>query len=444
MKVTRLPRDPGPAGWARLLPNAPPAEPLDRDVTTDWLVIGAGFAGLAATRRLTERAPGDRILLLDACRVGEGPAGRNSGFMIDLPHDLASGDYAGGLARDQAQTADNRMAIAYARSMVEAFGLPDAAMRRTGKLNAAASATGAALSDRYARHLEAMGEPFERRNAAQMRALTGTDYYQSGLYTPGAALIQPALYVRGVAQGLRSNRVSLHEQTPVTALKRDGVGWRANTPQGTVKAGRVILAVNGHLASFGFHTNALMHVFTYASMTRALTQDEVQRLGGAPDWGVLPAHPMGTTVRRVSGQGGERIVIRNRFTFDPTMEVTGARIEAVGRDHDKAFSARFPMLKGVTMEHRWGGRLCLARNDVQVVRELEPGLFAACCQNGLGTVKGTLAGMMAADLATGYGSETLDWLMAAPDPTPLPPMPLTKLGAAARLRWGEWLAGREF
>jgi len=25
--------------------------------------------------------------MLDACRVGEGAAGRNSGFMIDLPHE---------------------------------------------------------------------------------------------------------------------------------------------------------------------------------------------------------------------------------------------------------------------------------------------------------------------------------------------------------------------
>jgi len=43
-------------------------------------------------------------------------------------------------------------------------------------------------------------------------------------------------------------------------------------------------------------------------------------------------------------------------------------------------------------EYRWGGRLCLSRNNVQVIGELEPGLFSACCQNGLGTAKGTLAG----------------------------------------------------
>jgi len=58
---------------------------------------------------------------------------------------------------------------------------------------------------------------------------------------------------------------------------------------------------NGHLNSFGFLRGRLLHVFTYASMTRALTPAEVRRLGGAPRWGLTPADPMGSTVRRISG-----------------------------------------------------------------------------------------------------------------------------------------------
>jgi glycine/D-amino acid oxidase-like deaminating enzyme len=39
-----------------------------------------------------------------------------------------------------------------------------------------------------------------------------------------------------------------------------------------ITAPKVILAVNGHLNSFGFLRGRLMHVFTYASMTRPLPQ----------------------------------------------------------------------------------------------------------------------------------------------------------------------------
>lgn len=442
--VKKLPRDPGPAAWNVILPPPPPPRPLEEETTADWLVIGAGLAGLAAARRLTVNRPEDSIAVLDAVRVGEGPAGRNSGFMIDLPHDLASADYGGAVEKDRRQIAANRAAIDVALETARDFGLSGEAIARTGKLNAAASEAGLAQNRSYAEHLEKLGEPYELLDTERMRELTGSDYYIGGIYTPGAAMIQPALYVRGVAAGLlQSNRVRLYENSPVTSLSAEDGVWRAETPRGSVTAPRVILAVNGHAESFGFFARQLMHVFTYASMTRTLDEAEVAAIGGARDWGVLPAHPMGTTVRRISGTGGDRIVVRNRFTYDPSMEVSDTRIATVGRDHDKAFEARFPALRGVEMEHRWGGRLCLARNDVPAFGEVAEGLFAACCQNGLGTVKGTFSGIAAADLACGIESDFTRHQTALPQPESLPPEPLSWIGANAFMRWGEWKAGRE-
>lgn len=442
MKVTRLPRDPGPAGWNRLLPEAEPASPLEGKITADWLIIGAGFAGLAAAHRLSKEQPGDSIVVLDAVRVGDGPAGRNSGFMIDLPHDLTSADYGGALDADLAQTEDNRRGIRHAQAMAQDYGLSEEAFALSGKINGAATAKGGAHNASFARHLAAMGETFEVFDADQMREITGTPYYKSGLFTPGTAMIQPAMFVRGIAKGLRSNRVLIHEMSPVTALERDG-DWIARTPKGQVTAPRVILAVNGHLNSFGFLPGRLMHVFTYASMTRALGPEEVARLGGDAQWGITPADPLGTTVRRISGVGGDRLIIRNRFTFDPAMEVSAARIDRVARDHDRAFAARFPMLDGVAMEYRWGGRLCLSRNNVQVIKELDDQLYSACCQNGLGTAKGTLAGGLAAELALSQTSPALERALAAETPTRLPPAPIASAGANLYLKVQERRAGKE-
>ncbi len=413
---------------------------LDAHITSDWLIIGAGFAGLAAARRLSQLCPADRITVLDAARVAEGPAGRNSGFMIDLPHDLSSQDYGGALAQDRQLTADNRHAISFAADMAQEYGLDGATFARSGKINGAATAKGDRHNRSYAAHLDALGEPYEMLDADGMRALTGTRYYQSGLFTPGTAMIQPAAFMRGVAAGLGSNRVQIFENSPVLELSRQG-SWTARTPEGSVRAPKVILAVNGHLNSFGFLQNRLIHVFTYASMTRALTQSEVKALGGKALWALTPADPVGTTVRRIAGAGGDRIIIRNRFTYDPGMEVDAARMARVARDHDRAFRARFPMLPGVEMAYRWGGRLCLSRNNVGVLGELEAGLYAACCQNGLGTTRGMLSGMLAAELATGTPSTRLTRALAAPQPTRLPPF--MKLGANAYLKWQEARAGAE-
>ena len=442
MTVTCLPKDPGVSGWNAILPAAASAEVLDENITADWLVIGAGFAGLAATYRLAQLHPRDRIVMLEATRVGEGPAGRNSGFMIDLPHDLASDDYGGALEADKVQTRANRAAIQFAADMATEYGLTREAFSLTGKTNAAASAKGHQHNLDYAKHLTKMGEPHEMLDAAQMRAMTGIEYYQSGLFTPGAAILQPALFVRDVADNMRTDRVKIFEASPVTNLTRNGT-WRATTPKGSVTAPKVILAVNGHANSFGHFKGQLLHVFTYGSMTRALSDDECTRLGGEANWGVTPADPMGTTVRRIKGVGGDRIIVRNRFTYDPTMQVSDARVARVGRDHDAAFAARFPMLAGVDMQYRWGGRLCLSWNNAPALGECDEGLFAACCQNGLGVAKGTLHGMLMAEMASGQRSDLLEAVLAQDAPKRLPPAPLTYIGAKAVMRWGEYKAGRE-
>ncbi|MEM9853256.1 MAG: FAD-binding oxidoreductase [Pseudomonadota bacterium] len=444
MKAARLPRDPGPAGWDKLLAPRVARAALRDEITADWLVIGAGFAGLAAVRRLTELHPHDSIVLLEAAQVGSGPAGRNSGFMIDLPHDLTSEDYGGALEHDRAQIAANRHAIAFAANMARDYGLGRAAFDPAGKINGAASEKGEGHNRAYAKHLEALGEPHERLDAHAMAQITGTRYYRSGLFTPGTVIIQPAAFVRGVAARLVSNRVSLFEESPVTALVRDeGGGWRAQTPGGSVRAGKAILAVNGHLESFGFKRRELMHVFTYASMTRPLTRAEAARLGGRPSWGLTPADPLGTTVRRIEGADGPRIVIRNRFTYEPSMEVADAALKRIVATHDQSFRARFPMLPDVTMAYRWGGRLCLTRNGVGVTEELEPGLWAACVQNGLGTVRGVLSGLVAAEAASGQCSPIALALLNEAAPRKLPPEPVATLGARAFLKWGEFRAGAE-
>ncbi|SLN39366.1 Gamma-glutamylputrescine oxidoreductase [Roseovarius albus] len=442
MKIKQLPCDPGITGWNAILPAASAAQELDSKQTADWLVIGGGFAGLAAARRLAQLHSDARIVVLDATRIGQGPAGRNTGFMIDLPHDLASEDYGGALEKDLAQTRANRAAIDFASEMAVEFGFDAETFVKSGKINAAAGDKGHQHNLDFSQHLSNMGEANELYDAARMQEITGSSYYQSGLYTPGAAMIQPVKLVRGVAEGLKSNRVSIYENSPVVELSKNG-DWFAKTPKGSITAPKVIMATNGHANSFGYFPGRLLHVFLYGSMTRALTPDECARLGGQDRWALTPADPMGSTVRRISGTGGDRIIVRNRFTCDPSLKIPEARVEKMGRSHDKSFLARFPMLQGVEMEYRWGGRLCLSWNSVPALGEVEEGMFTACCQNGLGVAKGTLHGMLMAEMASGVQSELLDQVLAQDAPTRLPPKPLTFIGANAAMRWGEYKAGHE-
>ncbi|MCY4334988.1 MAG: FAD-binding oxidoreductase [Litoreibacter sp.] len=435
LAAKRLPVQPGPAAWNALL-GARDAQPaLEGKVNVDVAVIGAGFAGLSAARRLAQNDPTLRVAVLEAGEIAEGPAGRNSGFMIDLPHDLASDSY---LHDDASETHLNRSAIAFAKEVAAEIGMGRDVFDPCGKVNAAASARSDQHNRDYAEHLAARNEPYRLLDARDMQELTGTEFYTSGLFTPGTVVIQPAAYIRGLA-GVLPASVTLYENSPVTSLERNGT-WRLNTPNGSVTSPKVILANNGHAESFGLFRRQLMHVFTYASMTESLPEAV---LGGEPTWGVTPSEPMGTTVRRINGPGGDRIVIRSRFTFNPSMQVSDAALARAGKAHDRKFADRFPMLRGVKMDYRWAGHLCLTRNNVAVHGEVEPGLFSAICQNGLGTVKGTLAGMSAADLVLGRENDVTRALTGADEPQKLPPEPIASIGANAVLKWKERRAGRE-
>ena len=445
--VRRLPQQPGPAAWNAILPPRAAAARLETDASVDIAIIGGGFAGLSAARRLAQLDPALKTAVLEAARIGDGPAGRNSGFMIDLPHDLASEEYAGAdMSADQEQIRRNRIAIRFAAEAAAEYAMPAQAYDPSGKINGAATAAGSAHNRSYAAHLDAMNEPSEMLDAQAMRDITGSDYYQSGLHTPGTVMLQPALYIRSLAEGLASNGVHLFENSPVVRLEKQASGWRLHTPQACLAAGKIILAVNGHAESFGFFRRRLMHVFTYASMTRALAPAEISTLGGAEKWGITPADPMGASVRRIGGLGGiggDRIVVRLRFTYDPSMTVPPRRMTSLARLHDRSFRRRFPRIADTPMEYRWGGHLCLSRNGVSAFGEVADNLYAACCQNGLGTARGTLSGIAAAELALAAPSPLADALCAEDPPQRLPPEPLAWLGANAYMRWKEWRAGAE-
>ena len=445
IRVDQKPADLGRSGWEAILAEHLPQPALEDDIECDYLVVGAGFAGLSAARRLRQLDAQSRIVILEAGKVASGPAGRNSGFMIDLPHALASGAYAGDDSEDRSIIRMNRAAIAFAQDSVRQYGFPSESFVRSGKVNAAAGPIGSAHNDAYARHLEALGEPFEMLDAGAMRDICGSDYYGGGLRTPGTAIIQPALFVRCLAAALRTEEgCQLFENSAVRQLSRQGERWQAQTARGSVNAARVLLAVNGLIETFGFYRRRLMHINLYASMTRALSREEIDTLGGERRWGFTPSDPIGSTVRRIDGSGGTRLVIRNRCTYEPSLSLPAGRLQAVAKDHLRTFYARFPMLEGVEMEYCWSGRLCLSRNEVWALGELQPGLFSACCQNGLGVTRGTVSGIVAAEMATANCEQSLvpDYQPQAM-PVRLFPEPFMTLGARSAIRFKEWRAGRE-
>lgn len=437
---SQLPRHPGVSGWVAMLPPRRPTPALACAMTADIVVIGAGFAGLSAARRLGQLDPGLRVAVLEAGIVGDGPAGRNSGFIIDLPHEVSSEDYGGtALQKSRDHVTLQRRAVTFATDLAAEKGWSRDVLDMCGRYNVAMSAEGDHHILDYARQLDQLGEGYTLLNRSEIADVTGTKAFSSAIFMPGTAMVQPAAYIRAVADALGGN-VTLYEQSPVMSFETKGNGWLVKTPNGTVETGQIILANNGYAEKFGFFRGQLMHVYTYASMTKAF---DPSRMAGKRDWAATPSSPMGTTLRRVSGPQGDRLLVRSRYTYNPGMNVGNATLRRAGAVHDRKFAHRFPGLTDIAMEYRWGGVMAVTLNSVPAWGEVDRGIFAACGCNGLGASNATASGLAAAEQLLGAQSELTRIYRGFPPPKKLPPQPFLTLGAKATLALRERKAGIE-
>lgn len=436
-RISSLPADDATCGWYHLSKPRTPRPAHTGHSQARWVVVGAGFTGLAAARQLATNFPHDEIVLVEAQEVGFGTSGRNAGFAIDLPHDIGAEDYIGDIDIARTVLKLNLGGQQYLKDLIERYDI-ECQFRHCGKYQAAIEDRGIAVLDAYRRGLDKLGQPYEVIEGRDLPDHIGTHFYRKGLFTPGTALLQPSALVKGLADSLPSN-VSLYERTPITDVEYgDKVVLRhAN---GSITADKLVLTTNAFGMSFGFLKGRMLPVFTYGSITRPLTEEEQARLGGKPYWGVIPADPFGTTMRRTVDN---RLLIRNSFSYNPDGRSNRKYLERFVERHSDSFARRFPMLPGVNFEYTWGGALALSRNHMGFFGKLAPNVVGALCCNGLGVTRGTVTGKLLADWLAGDKNELIEFLLNAPGPCANPPQPLVSLGLNANLMWGQFRAGKE-
>ena len=56
---------------------------IEKNEKCEWLIVGAGYTGLSAARKLGQLYSNQKIILVDAQLAGEGASSRNSGYLVD-------------------------------------------------------------------------------------------------------------------------------------------------------------------------------------------------------------------------------------------------------------------------------------------------------------------------------------------------------------------------
>ncbi|MFC7065814.1 NAD(P)/FAD-dependent oxidoreductase [Brucella rhizosphaerae] len=365
-----LPADDNTNGWSKILPARTPRAALKGDIRADWIVLGAGYSGVAAARRLAENRPNDQIALIDAQEVGKGTSGRAAGFAIDLPHNVSSSMEE--LAKSHSYRALARAAIDHLKQQIERHDI-DCDWRQDGKFHAAVSDQGVReVLEPTVKELERLKEPFDWLEGDALAKRLGTSHFKAAVFTYGTSLLNPAALVRGLADNLPDN-VTLYENSAV--IKVDyGDRILITTPKGSIQAPTMILTVNGFGEQFGFFRRKLLNFAAHASLSRQLTDDEYKAIGEVAPWGLTPANSFaGITMRLTSDR---RILVRQNVHFCPSLRQSDEQRQTVKCQHKQLFDERFPMLPNVEMQHTWTGFICLSRNGAPGFGQIAMGMFS--------------------------------------------------------------------
>src|SRR5688572_26771616 len=233
------------------------APPLAGDIDVDVAIVGGGYTGLWTALALREREPELRVALLEAREIGEGPSGRNGGFLHGYWSSLPI------LRRVLGDGAALQLAHASARIVpeVRAFCVrrgEDVWLREGGLLEVSAGESEDAGVQRAIQAVRELGvdEEAELLDAAQVRHRCDSPRFRGGIVFRDGATVQPARLVLGLKRAAIDTGVELHERTPVTAVEPG----RLETPGGIVRARELVLALNvwgtswplgGHQTNFG-------------------------------------------------------------------------------------------------------------------------------------------------------------------------------------------------
>lgn len=430
--------EPTVSGWYATSGPELPLHTQPGDETCDCLVIGAGWMGLHAARRYAELRPQARVVLVDAGRIGNNASGRCMGFAIDLSHNPRKQDFVEDEQGNRDELAVNTVGNAYLRQAVEELGV-ECDWDPQGKYHSAATTHGVADLVQFSKALDHMGQPYRWVERDEMQAMTGSRHYIRALHHPGTILIHPAKYLKNLARRLPDS-VKVYENTTVRSAHYGQPQHVFETERGVIRARQVILCTAGYLQNFGFHSNSAIPIYTFASMTRELSDAELQQLGSHPAFGLIPANSFGTTVRRTLDR---RLLLRNVYAYATNFKTTTDDVMAARQHQQISFDRRWPELSHIGFEHSWGGLLTLAQNGGMVWGELAPQVYGAAYCNGTGISRGAAFGMAIAELAAGQDNATIEILKRKTPPSRAYPTFITALGVNTVTRWRFRQAGAE-
>ncbi len=413
--------------WINNLETRENIKSIKKNFDCEWLILGAGYTGLSAARKLAKLHPSKKIILIDAQLAGEGASSRNSGYLVDTT--LNDGFNSNKeFINYKKKTEIYTLGINAVENFVKKHQV-DCDWNKCGKYFASSKIQDKKILLNFSKNLTDLGFENNLIYSQELKNQLGTNFYNVGLYTQGGILLNPGKLVRSMIRALPNN-VQLFENSFMTEwkVKKDYVCCYFQNVE--VKTKKIIFATNGFLKSLGIKINYNFPLTLTASMTRPLTDKEFEIIGKPKEWGVLPVRPMAATVRMTKDR---RILIRNTVEAYNPYQMNRRTLNKRSLNQTIGIKKRFPELPDDIIQSSWSGIVSRTRNSSQIFEKIGKNIFVAGCYNGSGIGVGTLFGEQIAIKASNENTKEIEIIESRNKPTLLPPDPFLSLGVRTRL-----------
>ncbi len=423
--------------WINDLDSRTDFKVLEKNEDCEWLIIGAGYTGLSAARKLGQIYPNKKIILVDAQLAGEGASARNSGYLVDTT--LNDGFNSDKELENYKKKSDiYTLGINVVKKFIEEHQV-DCDWNECGKYFASSKIEDNKTLINFSDTLSRLGFEHNLLNNIELSKKLGTKFYNIALYTKGGILLHPGKLSRSMVNALPNN-VKLYENTNLFKWSSFKDYILCDFKKCVIKAKKIIFATNGFLQSLGIRSNYNFPITLTASMTRPLTDNEFNSIGKPKEWGVLPVRPMGATIRMTRDR---RILIRNTAEVYNPFEMQKKELEKRSVFQKIGISKRFPELPSDIVQSTWSGIVSRTRNSSQIFEKIKENIFVAGCYNGSGIGVGTLFGEQIAIKAANENSREINIIEKRNKPKWLPPQPFLNIGIKSRLFYERFKARSE-
>ena len=190
---------------------------LSSDIDCEWLIVGAGYTGLSAARKLGQLYPNQKILLVDAQLAGEGASSRNSGYLVDTT--LNDGFTSNKELDNYKKKADiYKLGIDVIKKFIKEYQV-DCDWNECGKYFASSKQEDKKILENFSGTLSKLGFEHNLLSNKELKKRLGTNFYNIALHTKGGILLHPGKLVRAMIDTLPEN-VNLYENSSLLDWKK--------------------------------------------------------------------------------------------------------------------------------------------------------------------------------------------------------------------------------